>query len=89
MGIASLILGLFSLIIAVFFSAWGWLAIILGVVGIILAALAKKKGQGGIATAGLVLSIIGAALGLIFYLACVACIAAAGSAVDALGQYAA
>ena len=87
MGIASLILGLISLIVALFFSAWGWVAIIVGIVGIILGALAKKKGEGGVATAGLVLSIIGAALGLIFYLACVACIAAADSVItDAINQ---
>lgn len=88
MGIASLILGIVSVIIAVFFSTWGWVAIIAGIVGIILAALAKKKGEGGMATAGLVLSIIGAALGLIFYLACVACIAAAGTIIDNVNQLA-
>lgn len=80
MGVASLVLGLIALVIAVFFPVWGWLAIILGVVGIILAAIAKKKGQKGVATAGLVLSIIATALGLVFYLACVACVAAADAA---------
>ena len=74
MGVASLILGIVSVVIGAFFSAFGWVAAITGIVGIILGALARKNGQGGVATAGLVLSIIGLCLGMILYIACVACI---------------
>lgn len=82
MGIAALILGIASLVIGVFFNYIGWLGSILGIIGIVLAAIARKKNPNGMATAGLVLSIIGTALGLVLYLACVACVAglaAAGS----------
>lgn len=70
MGVASLVLGILSVILAVVFSGFGWLAAILGLVGIILASVAKKKGPDGMATAGLVLSIIGLVLGLLMYVAC-------------------
>lgn len=70
MGVASLVLGILSVILAVVFSGFGWLAAILGLVGIILASVAKKKGPDGMTTAGLVLSIIGLVLGLLMYVAC-------------------
>lgn len=79
MGVASLVLGIISVVIAVFLNAWGWLAAIIGIIGAILGAVAKKKGQGGPATAGLVLSIIGIILGLILYIACAACVAGLAS----------
>ena len=82
MGIASLVLGIVSLVIAVFIPSIGWAGIIVGIVGIVLAILAKKKGEAGVATAGLVCSIIGAALSLIMYIACIACVAGVKNAVD-------
>ena len=77
MGVAALILGIISVVIGCFFSYIGWIGMLLGIVGIVLAAVAKKKGQKGVATAGLVLSIIGTCLSLILFLACAACVAAA------------
>lgn len=74
MGVASLILGIISVILALFFSGFGWLASILGLIGIILGAVARKNAKSGVATAGLVLSIIGLVLGLLLYIACVACV---------------
>ncbi len=74
MGVASLILGIISVVIALFISGFGWIAALLGIVGIILGAMARKNGKDGVATAGLVLSIIGVVLGLLLYIACVACI---------------
>ena len=72
MGVASLVLGIISVVLAVLFSGCGWLAAILGLIGIVLGTSARKKGQGGVATAGLVLSIIGLILGLLMYVACAA-----------------
>lgn len=63
MAIASLVLGIISLVFAcVSFSViLGWLSIValaMGIVGIVLAGVAKSKEKSGPATAGLVLSIL-------------------------------
>ena len=81
MGIAALILGIVCVVLC-WIPVWNWIGIALGVIGIILGALgmskAKKTGNGkGVATAGLVLSIIGVAIAAIAWLACFACAAAA------------
>lgn len=76
MGVASLVLGIISLVIGVFSSGLlGWLGAILAIIGIVLGALGRKDPEKkGIATAGLVCSIVGLVLCLILYLACAACI---------------
>jgi len=76
MGVASLVLGIIAVVIGLFSAgSLGWLGAILSVLGIIFGALGKKNVEKkGIATAGLVLSIIGLILCLILYIACVACI---------------
>ena len=81
MGVASLVLGIISVVLAAFFSAFGWLVAVLGLIGVILGAVARKNGQRGAATAGLVLSIIGLVLGILLYIACVACVAGLAAAV--------
>ena len=72
MGIAALVLGIISVVLG-FFGVYGWLGAILGIVGIVLGALGKKN-NAKCAAAGLVLSIIGTALSLILFIACVACV---------------
>lgn len=84
MGVASMVLGIVALAFAVFGGAASWLGVIIGIVGIILAAIAKKNAPSGVATAGLVMSIIAAALGLVFWLACAACVAGTGAAIESL-----
>ena len=78
-AIASLVLG----IISVVFWFFGWLAlvsVVTGIVGLICAVNAKKAGfEGGMKTAGFVLSIIGLVGGAIVLIACVACTIAAGA----------
>ena len=76
MGVASLVLGIISLVIGVFSSgALGWLGAILAVVGIVFGAMGRKNpDKKGIATAGLVCSIIGLVLCLLLYIACAACL---------------
>ena len=78
MGIASLVLGILSIVIGVFLPGpLGWLGAILGIVGIVFGASARKNSDSNsLATAGLVCSIIGTILSLILYVACVACISA-------------
>ena len=82
-AIASLVLG----IVAIVFSFIGLsipFGLIIGVVGIILGVVAKKKNPTGMATAGLVLSIIGTVLCALIFIACAACVGAIGSAAGSL-----
>lgn len=72
MGVASLVLGIISIVGACFFATVDWLFAIIGIVGIILGAVGKKN-NAKCATGGLVCSIIGTVLALIFYIACFAC----------------
>ncbi len=56
MGIVSLILGILATVFGIFclvpgISYYGWIGIVLGVAGIVLAALANKKEKKGINTA--------------------------------------
>lgn len=78
MAVASLVLGILSLLLSLSIS-WvglGFIPAIVGIIGIILGVLARKKDdeKKGMATAGLVMSIIAVALGLITFLACAACL---------------
>ncbi len=72
MAVASLILGIFSILFS-FTGPISFIGIILGAAGIVLGALARKKEPSDTATGGLVTSIIGCAMALLFNLACVAC----------------
>lgn len=74
MAVASLVLGICSLVFP--FIGLGWLSVLLGIVGIVLGALGKKKNteKQGMATAGIVMSIIAVALGVVSWIACAACI---------------
>lgn len=81
-AIASLVLGIIACA-CVFFGYGALLGILLGVVGLILGINAKKEEPSGMATAGIVLSIIAiaiCAIGFISCVACVGCLAAAGAA---------
>lgn len=78
MSIAALVLGIVAVILAWFYMV-NIVAIILGVVGIVLAIMGSKKAKAageptGMATAGLVLSIIGTALSVIGFLSCTVCV---------------
>ena len=83
---ASLVLGIISVVLW-FFGYSALVSVILGIVGLILAGNAKKAGfNGGIRTAGFVLSLIGLIGGASFFVACVACVGAIGAA-DATGAF--
>lgn len=84
MAVASMVLGIVALVIAIFGGAISWVGIIVGIIGVVLGALAKKKQPSGMATAGLVMSIIALALAFVFWLACAACIAGTESALESL-----
>lgn len=73
MAVASLVLGICALVFP--FIGLGWLSVLVGIVGVILGALGKKdEAKSGMAKAGMVMSIIAIALGLVFWIACAACI---------------
>jgi uncharacterized membrane protein HdeD (DUF308 family) len=72
MGVASLVMGICSIVFAVI--SWGclwWLSLILGVVGVVLGIIdmKKKKESGealGMAKGGFICSIIGICMAIIF-----------------------
>lgn len=69
----SLVLGIIAVVFW-WFGVSSILSVILGIVGLILASNAKKAGfEGGMRTAGFVLSLIGLIGGAIIFVACVAC----------------
>lgn len=75
---ASLVLGIISLV-CIFFGYSTIVGIITGVIGLVLGIQAKKETPSGMATAGIVLSVIGLVLCALGFLACVACIGVFGS----------
>ena len=85
MGVASLVLGIISLLISfgAGFAGMGWAGSICGILAIVLGAIAKKNPeQKGPATGGLVCGIIALCWGIIATIACVACLGATGAALD-------
>lgn len=85
MGVASLVLGIISLVISIGagFAGMGWIGSICGIIAIILGAIAKKNPeQKGTATGGLVCGIISLLWGIIATIACVGCLGAAAGALS-------
>lgn len=78
MAVASLVLGIVA--IALNFIGLGFpIGTVLGLVGIVLGAMARKKEPGnGLATGGLVCSIIGTVLSVLFIVLCAACVGSVG-----------
>lgn len=87
MGLASLICGIITLVMAIFSaSGLGVVGVALGIIGIILGALGRKDpAQHSMATAGMIISIIGLIINIVVFIACVACIGAIGLGVAAAG----
>ena len=85
MAVASLVLGILAIVFAIVGVGYQWIGAIVGIIGIVLAVLGKKNPEKkGIATAGLVCSIIGTVLCLITFVACVACLGALGAGASSL-----
>ena len=77
LAIASLVLGIVGIVCI--FAGKGWLSLILGIIGIILAVKSKKQSPSGMATAGLVLSIISTVFGALVFIACTALVGVGAS----------
>jgi len=86
MAIAGLVLGILgaigSFLPVVVYGAW-----LFALVGIVVSAIAMKKGGGGIAVAGLVLSIIGFVIALPNLICAVACASAVNSFGSSMGAW--
>ena len=85
-GIASLVLGILSLIL-VWFGEGTLLEMILSIIGIVFAVGASKElapdQRRGLATAGMICSIIGLVLSTLWLIACVLCVGAFASTIGA------
>ena len=74
-----MVLGIIAVVLW-FFGYSAIVSVVLGVIGLVLAGSAKKAGfEGGIRTAGFVLSLIGLIGGAVCFIACVACVGTLGS----------
>lgn len=69
LAIASMVLGIVALVLNCIFPYVAWL---LAIVGIVLAAVSKKKKKSGMSTAGLVCSIIALAMWVVVIIALLA-----------------
>lgn len=88
-SIAALVLGIVATVLAWFYMI-NIAALACGILGVIFAAKGKKlavaaSAPTGIATAGLVLSIIGTILAGIGFFSCTVCVLCAAGSIDALG----
>lgn len=78
-AVVSLVLGILSVVLW-FFGYSSFLSIVLGVLGLVYASKSKRLGfNGGIRTAGFVLSLIGVIGGAFVFIACIACVGAIGA----------
>ncbi len=77
MAVASLVLGIIALVFCWMPGGLSTVSLICGIIGIILGALGSRTEKKGAATAGLVMSIIAVALGLLTFAMCGGCVACA------------
>lgn len=83
MAVASMVLGIVSIVFS-FIGGLNFVGLVVGIVGLVLGILAKKKAPSGMATAGIVCSIIGIVLTALVLIACAACFGTAASALSSL-----
>ena len=75
LAIVGMILGIISILAG----CCGWYSLFLGIPGIICSILARKHGKSGMATAGIVCSVIGIILGILMTVMAVAIVGILGS----------
>ena len=74
MAVASLVLGIISLVFGAFGTGLQWVGVPIAIVGIVLGAKNNNEEKAKVANAGKVCSIIGLVLCAVTYIACVACV---------------
>lgn len=89
-SIAGLVLGILATILAWFYVV-NIVALVLGIVGLVMAVMGRKHARlanapSGIATAGLVLSIIGTCLAGVGFLSCTLCVWCAADSLNDLAN---
>lgn len=84
LAIVSLVMGILAIVLACCAS---WIGIVPGIAGIICAVLANKQGKSGMATAGLICSIIGIVIALLLTVVYVIFGAALMSELGGYGYY--
>ena len=72
LAIVALVAGILSIVFAFVYT---WVGLVLGIVGIVLSAKARKQSQTKMATAGFVCSIVGLVLSAVFVVCALACAA--------------
>lgn len=77
-AVASMVLGILACV-CVFLGYGALLGIVLGVIGLALGCSAKREGPSGMATAGIVLSIIAVSFCALIFISCVACMGCIGA----------
>ena len=86
LAMGSMICGIVGLVF-VWFGVSSIITLAAGIVGLILAINAKKKGfVGGMLTAGLIMSIISLALGAIVFIACIGIVGCSACAAAGMGS---
>lgn len=90
MSVAALVLGIVSIVLAWFYMI-NTIALVTGIVGIVMAVKGKKaalesQSPTGMATAGLVLSIVGLCFAVIGFLSCTVCVLCAANTLSGIAS---
>lgn len=84
LAIVSLVLGIISIVLG---CCGSWIAIVLGIGGIVCSVLSKKEGKTGMATAGMICSIVGIVLAIVVLILAVVFSVALIGEMDTMSYY--
>lgn len=84
LAIVSLVLGIISIVLG---CCGSWIAIVLGIGGIVCAVMANKQGKTGMAKAGLICSIVGIVLAIVVLIAAIVFSIAFMDELSTMGYY--
>lgn len=84
LAVVSLVLGIIAIVLG---CCGSWIAIVLGIGGIVCAVLANKEEKTGMAKAGMICSIIGIILAIVVLVVVIALLIAMPDAMSTMGYY--